>query len=109
MDMQHNSPLINGHRDIKVCEGGHSYQITSLLAFLDLKDSGSLGRQEKIVFDALRHLGRASDRMIEARTGLDINAVTGRRNELVRKGFIVFDCVDECAVRHNLVKYWRLV
>jgi hypothetical protein len=102
MDMRYSGPLSNGYGSLKVEPGQ-----TSLLAYLDLKRSGELGRQEALVFEALKHLGRASDRMIEARTHLDINAVTGRRNGLLRKGYILLDGVDECAIRHNTVKYWR--
>jgi hypothetical protein len=102
MDMQYSGPIIIGRGGLKIQPGQ-----TSLLAYLDLRRTGELGKQECLVLEALRHLGRASDRMIEARTHLDINAVTGRRNGLLRKGYILLDGVDECAISHNMVKYWR--
>jgi Mn-dependent DtxR family transcriptional regulator len=83
-------------------------QQTSLSAFLDLKKSGELGEQERQVYDTIKHLGRASDHMIEARLGLRSGSVTGRRSGLVKKGLIVYDCVDECVVTHRQVKYWRI-
>lgn len=41
------------------------------------------------VFSALAQLMKATDRQIQAATGLDINLVCGRRHELVQSGLVV--------------------
>lgn len=48
-----------------------------------------LGDQQRAVFEALKKIEPATDREIEAATGLEMGAVNGRRGELVKYGFVV--------------------
>lgn len=64
-------------------------QDTSLLAYRDLIRDNKLQPEELKVYRSLREYGNMTDIEISLKTGLDKNAVNGRRNSLVKKGLVV--------------------
>lgn len=61
---------------------------TSKEAYRALIETGELSDQQQKVLQAVVDNPRLSDRDIVELTGLDINAVCGRRNELMQLGYI---------------------
>jgi len=57
---------------------------TSIMTYINSDDNLKPVPYGKIIYNAIRLYGPCSDREIENHTGLTINIVTGRRNELVR-------------------------
>lgn len=49
------------------------------------------------------------DRVIEDFTGLDVNLVTARRNELVSQGLVEFAFKAKSPFSRCRVKHWRFV
>ena len=64
-------------------------QETSIAAHNDLINDGKLQADELKVLNALSVHGPLTDCEISERTGLEKNAVNGRRNGLVKKGIVV--------------------
>lgn len=62
-------------------------QETSLEAYEEVQPK--LERRQRQVLDAVRHYGSACDQQIADFTGLPINSITPRRNELMAKGLLV--------------------
>ena len=63
---------------------------TSLEAYHVHRATGKLSFQERVVYETIADAGEwgLTDRAIHNLTGIEINAVTGRRNELAKKGLI---------------------
>ena len=73
----------------------------SLDAFESIKDGGSAEVQELCILNFLKGFGNGLTRQqISCRLGIPINAVCGRVNELLSKGFVV-----ECGTRRNPLTY----
>lgn len=61
---------------------------TSLLSYLKLKEEGELGKKQIEVLKYIEAHPFCSDRGISAGLGMAINCVCGRRNELVKFGYV---------------------
>lgn len=59
---------------------------TSLDAYRSIKD---LNKKQKRVYEAIKVLQPCTDNRIARYFGVEINRITGRRNELVSKGFVI--------------------
>jgi len=78
---------------------------TSIDAHMDLKISGQLGKQEKIILDHLIRIGIGQSlKEISRATKIEINAVSGRVNALKHKKILV-----ECEKRKCLVTGRRII
>ena len=66
-----------------------------------------IGARQQCVLDALREMGSANNRMISARTGMPINSVTPRMNELRKLGLVELDREDRDKVTNRSTYYWR--
>ena len=62
---------------------------TSLKTYYEIIDSGLLGRSEAIVFKTIFENPGIYDNRIAEITGLKINQVTARRNDLMLQGMVV--------------------
>lgn len=83
-----------------------TYQQTSLLAYESIL---KLGNKQKQVYDVIKHLGKATNRMIAKELGLEINQVTGRTNELVKSGLVADAKKDICPIGGKLSIFWWCV
>ena len=62
---------------------------TSLMAFVELMESGKLQKMEKLVLQAFADLGgKATNYQVSKHLKLPINQITGRTNSLVKKNTI---------------------
>lgn len=61
-------------------------QQTSFQAFLDLRDSGTIGAKQYQVLSVLEEFGPACNYQIAQALGWEVNRVTPRTNELVKLG-----------------------
>lgn len=68
----------------------------------------TLGKRQKAVFDIIEKLGSSTNLEISRYSGIPINQVTPRTNELVKKGLVVADTKRECSVSHKTVYSWRV-
>lgn len=76
---------------------------TSKEAYADLKEKGTLGKQEKEIIESMRVGWNYSLREIEKITGIQINAVSGRVNGLKKKGFVVECDKRPCALTGRMI------
>ena len=76
---------------------------TSLEAFKGLKDSGQLGKQERIIFRALNGSPPMTLQEISKKPDVQINAVAGRVNGLKKKGVVVESQKRVCRVTGRVV------
>jgi hypothetical protein len=79
---------------------------TSLLSYLELRKE-DLGKKQLQVFEFISEYPGCSDREIVKGTGLEINCVCGRRNELVKMGYVVDDGVKHEIKTNRIVTKWR--
>lgn len=82
------------------------YQQTSLLAYESVKPH--IGFRQKQVLDCFNGSEILNDRQISERTGLSINCVTARRNELVSMNLLVEHGKRRDEKTNRLTIYWRL-
>ena len=75
----------------------------SLEAYLELKDSGQLGKQERIIYRALDGKSSMTLQEICRATNVQINAVAGRVNGLKKKGVLVESRKRVCRVTGRVV------
>ena len=61
---------------------------TSKAAYTDLKESGTLSKQQFLILDKMRYGGVYTRKELQRAAGLEINAISGRVNELVKAGYI---------------------
>lgn len=61
---------------------------TSLRSYLELKNSGDLGKQQKAILKEYKKHGPATRRQIVELSGFMYNAVSGRTRELLDKGLL---------------------
>jgi predicted transcriptional regulator len=62
---------------------------TSKEAYAELKDEGTLGKQEETILSVMKEGWNYSLQEISQLTGIAINAVSGRVNGLKKKGWLV--------------------
>jgi len=85
-----------------------SVTTTSKLAYKEIKEEGKATIQEVIIFDAVERYGQLKDdgmslREIEELTGIDINAVSGRVNDLKKGGHLRTIEKRKCTVTNRLI------
>ena len=80
---------------------------TSLLAYQNLKESGKLGNQEAVVYNCILINPNITDKEISIKTKININAVTGRRNGLVKKKLVTDNGKRNCKITGSLVYQWK--
>ena len=61
---------------------------TSLEAYRELNYSGVLGKNQLIIYNTISTNPDITDLKIAQSLGFNINQVTGRRNELMKKGLV---------------------
>ena len=81
---------------------------TSLDAYHDPVNREKLGRCQVIVLECLEKYPDSTDREISWKTGLAINNVTGRRNELVDLGLVEENGKRVCSISGRTVYQWRI-
>lgn len=80
-------------------------QQTSLSAYEDLQPK--LGLLQRKVLAVIKEVGPINNKLISHYTGLDINVVTPRVNELVKKRMVEQNHVAPCPITGKNVIYWR--
>lgn len=82
-------------------------QETSLQAFKEVKHN--LGEKQMLVYNTLKYLKVANDKMIAKKLGWPINTITNRRGELIDKKLVgvAFTGPDLYSGRNTI--YWRCV
>lgn len=77
---------------------------TSLSAYHQMQQSGRLlETTEMILFALMRHPEGLTRRELEEETGLRINQIAGRVNEMLRRGRVVENGKRPCRVTGNMV------
>jgi hypothetical protein len=85
---------------------------TSILTYDQLKAADELTPLQRQIVESLRLAGEGVDfsrKEISRRTGLEINTVAGRVNELVSLGVLVEGRCRQCTVTHRYIHPVRLV
>jgi len=82
---------------------------TSIQAYDGLRRSRKLCKQQKQVYDYLLAFPGSSDKEISRGTGLPINSVTGRRNELLKLGLVRGEKIKVCQYTGRKVYAWRSI
>lgn len=85
----------------------HQTQITSLLAYQTVLTN--LGDRQVEVYKAIRRLGSCSSTMISKNTGLPINCVVPRVNEMVKLGVLIEARKGVCEETGFTVIFWKCV
>jgi len=81
-----------------------SISTTSIEAYNDINSDGTSATQKNIILDALDEVGKPlSAREIMEYTGLEINAVSGRVNDLKKEGLVVEGEKRRCTVSNKMV------
>lgn len=81
---------------------------TSILSYIELSKE-DLGKKQLQVYKFISSYPKCSDREIMKGTGLEINCVCGRRNELVKMGYVVDVGVKYDEQTNRLVTIWSVV
>ena len=82
---------------------------TSLLAYDELKKNPiHMGQQQTKVYECVKQGLLLNDKMISKITGLPINVVTPRRNELVKSGILIEKQIMRCPITKKLTKYYEV-
>ena len=85
-----------------------SVTTTSKLAYKKLNEDGDAAIQQVIIFDAVERYGQSKDdgmslREIEQITFIDINAVSGRVNDLKKGGHLKTIEKRKCKITNRLI------
>ena len=82
---------------------------TSLMAYDELRRNPiRMGEQQSKVFECVKQGYLLNDKMISQRTGLPINVVTPRRNELVKAGLLIEKEILRCPITRKLTKFYEV-
>jgi len=84
----------------------NQFRQTSLQAFKDLRQSGQLNKLQELVYNWFNNYPVSTDKEISELSGLAINIVTARRNELVKLGELVQYNKRNCHVTGRLAITW---
>jgi len=76
---------------------------TSAIAYRELVESGRHGTQVRQILDLLDGSDPMTLREIQKKTGMDINAVSGRVNDLKKQGLLFEWHKRKCSVTGRLV------
>ncbi len=79
---------------------------TSLDAYNDVKKE--LGDRQKLVLDWIKKLGCPTNLEISKFSGIPINQVTPRTNELVKMGLVTECEKRQCSISKRTVWSWRV-
>ena len=79
---------------------------TSNLAYKEIKPS--LGTRQTQVVTALKKMGHATNSMLSHFLHLPINCITGRTNELRKKGIVIYSHTSWDPFTKNKCNYWKL-
>ena len=82
---------------------------TSLLAYIELKEKGKLGGQETVILNLLKKYPNSTNKELSIYSNIPINAVSGRMNGLVKKGWAEDNGKRICSITGKLVYQWRLI
>jgi len=77
---------------------------TSLEAFEEIRKN--LGERQKQVYEKLKELGMATNKMLSRACYLDINSITPRVFELREKGLVTEAKVDLCPITKRKAIWW---
>ena len=77
---------------------------TSILAYLDHRNSGKMGRQEEIVYNYIKSHPKINRTQVSNGTGIKINAVCGRVKTLLDSGFISLSEKKRCPFTNKLTE-----
>lgn len=81
---------------------------TSLSTYDELRGSGRLGRQQQTILDQVQPGRNYSLRELAVVTGLEINAVSGRVNDLKKLGLLEEAPARKCSITGRTVHPVRL-
>lgn len=85
-------------------------QQTSIINYIELKESGKLGRRQELVYSALNQLGQATDMELAKFMGFDDpNRSKPRRNELVKLGLVTELGKRSCKITGKTAIVWKAV
>lgn len=79
-----------------------SVQTTSKIAYREISEDGTKTNQSRRVLDAVNMAG-SSLKEISQKTGIEINAVSGRVNELKKKGMLSPAPKRKCTITGRLI------
>jgi predicted transcriptional regulator len=84
-------------------------QATSIISYYSILNE--LSKRQKEVLLAMKHLGIANNLMISKYLNLPINSITGRMNELRKKGIVIYYKTEACpytkeTTRFFIIKGW---
>jgi hypothetical protein len=82
---------------------------TSILAYKEIINDGLLGLMEQRVYNIICKYPGLCDREYSELTGLRINQITGRRNDLLRKGLVVDDGLKKFEKTNKTVMTWKTI
>ena len=84
---------------------------TSLMSYSEIKaDKAVLGKRQQLVYTHISaHPDGISDRELSKATNLPINSITGRRNELIEKGFIKQKSIKYDSETDRWVMTWTTI
>lgn len=81
---------------------------SSLLAYTTLSESGVLGEQSLRILKLLSMYSCSTNMELSRRSGIMINAVSGRMNDLVKRGLVITNGKRQCRITGSLVYEWTL-
>lgn len=89
-------------------EGGKKivFQQTSLTAYHLIKDSGSLGKRQRQVYETIQTNGPITNCEISRHLGLAINVITPRTNKLVQFGLVEEKDRRKCNITWRTAIAW---
>lgn len=76
---------------------------TSKLAYLELAESGKLSKQKQFYYDYLKFKPALSLQEIQDRTDKQINAISGRINDLKKMGIVIEAPKRHCSITGSLI------
>lgn len=79
---------------------------TSMLAYIDVMPS--IGAKQKRVYDYIKLIGPSTNLEVSRNTGMPINTVTPRTNELVKIGMLKQCGKRKCLVSGRIAKTWSV-
>jgi len=83
---------------------------TSIYSYIKLKDENKLGNMQQKVLECIKnHAEGINNRQISEETGLTINCVCGRVNELRKFGYIESKIISKDVITNRLVHFWGVM
>jgi DNA-binding MarR family transcriptional regulator len=83
-------------------------QQTSLVSWNEINLAGVVGKQQAIIFTAIKQLNEATNKEIAAYTKLEINSVTPRVYELRAKGLVTRCNKRSCNISGRTANSWKI-